>query len=220
MDIGYLLTATRSARKTLDLKAPVNLDDIKDCLGIGLQAANGSNQQSWRWLIVTDSGLRRKLAAFYRAAYLNKVGGQLIAGFMPHGTAEARLMSSTEWLVEQLSEVPVLVIPCYEPTYPRQDGDESFYLATLYGSIFPAVWNFQLALHTRGYGTCITTLHLHHEQDVRELLGIPHSYVQGCLLPVGRLRTGQTFTPAPRRPIEEVICINGWDTNDRTGQRN
>lgn len=210
MDIRHLLTATRSARKTLDLSAPINLNDVRECLSIGLQAANGSNQQSWRWVIVTDSDLRRKLAAFYRAAYLDKVGGQLIAEFMPDGTPEARLMSSTEWLVERLGEVPVLVIPCYEPTYPRQDGDESFYLATLYGSIFPAVWNFQLALHTRGYGTCITTLHLHHEQDVRELLGIPETYVQGCLLPVGRLRTGLKFTPAPRRAIDEVIGINGW----------
>ena len=101
------------------------------------------------------------------------MGGQLIAGFMPSGTTEAKLMSSTEWLVENLGKVPVLVIPCYEPTMPRADGDESFYLATLYGSIFPAVWNFQLALHSRGYGTCITTLHLHREQEVRELLGIP-----------------------------------------------
>jgi hypothetical protein len=53
----------------------------------------------------------------------------------------------------------VLVIPCYQPYLPRIDGDEPFYQATLYGSIFPAVWNFQLALQTRGYGTCVTTLH-------------------------------------------------------------
>jgi nitroreductase len=94
---------------------------------------------------------------------------------------------------------------------PRADGDESFYLATLYGSIFPAVWNFQLALHARGYGTCITTLHLHHEKAVRELLGIPESFIQGCLLPVGRLRNGHTFAPAPRREIDEVVGINGWE---------
>ena len=104
-----------------------------------------------------------------------------------------------------------MVIPCYEPTMPRTDGDESFYLATLYGSVFPAVWNFQLALHARGYGTCITTLHLHHEQAVRDLLGIPESFVQGCLLPVGRLRAGHTFAPAPRRKIDEVVGINGWE---------
>ena len=56
MDIEYLLTATRSARKTLDLDAPVDLGDIRECLRIGLQAANGSNQQAWRWLVVADPG--------------------------------------------------------------------------------------------------------------------------------------------------------------------
>ena len=178
---------------------------------IGLQAANGSNQQSWRWVIVTDKALRDKIADLYRAAYLEKVGGQLIAGFMPSGTSEAKLMSSTEWLVENMAEVPALVIPCYEPTMPRAGGDESFYLATLYGSIFPAVWNFALALHSRGYGTCITTLHLHHERQVRELLGIPDSFTQGCLLPVGRLRSNYRFTAAPRRAIDEVVGINGWE---------
>src|SRR5262249_59338427 len=105
----------------------------------------------------------------------------------------------------------IVVIPCYEPYLPRVDGDESFFLATLYGSIFPAVWNFQLALHARGYGSCVTTLHLAHEAEVRRLLGIPDSYIQGCLLPVGRLRAGKTLRPAPRRPIEEVVAVDGWD---------
>jgi nitroreductase len=94
---------------------------------------------------------------------------------------------------------------------PRIEGDESFHLATLYGSTFPAVWNFQLALHARGYGTCITTLHLHREEEVRELLGIPQTYVQGCLLPVGRLRAGHRFRPARQRPVDEVVAVDGWD---------
>jgi len=84
-------------------------------------------------------------------------------------------------------------------------------LSLLYGSIFPPVWNFQLALHTRGYGTCITTLHLQFEAEVRQLLGIPETYAQGCLLPVGRLRAGHTFRPAIRRPVEEVVALNRWD---------
>jgi nitroreductase len=211
VNIDQLLTATRSARRSLDLESPVDLDEIRDCLQTGLQAANGSNQQSWRWLVITEDGLRDKIAGLYRDAYLQRVGGHLIADLMPPGTPEAKLMSSTEWLVENLARVPVLVIPCYEPTMPRTDGDESFYLATLYGSVFPAVWNFQLALHARGYGTCITTLHLHYEQTVRDLLGIPESFVQGCLLPVARLRVGYTFAPAPRRKIDEVVGINGWE---------
>lgn len=83
MDVDELLTSTRSARKALDLGAPIDMDEIRDCLRIGLQAANGSNQQSWRWLIVTDQRLRDAVAALYRDAYLAKVGGQLIADLLP-----------------------------------------------------------------------------------------------------------------------------------------
>lgn len=215
MDIEHLLTATRSARKSLDLEAPVDIEDIRECLRIGLQAANGSNQQFWRWLVVADRELRSKIAELYREAYLLRVGGQMLADLMPGGTPEGRLMSSTEWLDRgtwpQRDKVSLLVIPCYEPYLPRIDGDESFHRATLYGSIFPAVWNFQLALHTRGYGTCITTLHLHREDEVRELLGIPRAYVQGCLLPVGRLHAGHTFRLARRRPVDEVVARDRWD---------
>jgi nitroreductase len=211
MDIEYLLTATRSARKSLDLDAPVDLGDIRECLRIALQAANGSNSQTWRWLVVAEPGLRAKIAELYRDAYLLRVGGQLIAGLMPAGTPETRLMSSSEWLVENMARVPLLVIPCYQPYLPHIDGDESFQQATLYGSIFPPVWNFQLALHTRSYGTCVTTLHLHREEEVRRLLGIPDTYVQGCLLPVGRLKAGHKFSPAIRRPLDEVVALDRWD---------
>jgi len=62
MEIEYLLTATPSARKSLDLDAPVDIGDIRECLRIGLQAANGSNAQSWRWLVISDPALRHKVA--------------------------------------------------------------------------------------------------------------------------------------------------------------
>ena len=212
MDIDQLLTTTRSARKALDLAAPVALDEIRECLQIALHAPNGSNQQAWRWMVVTAPSLRAQIAKIYRQTYLKKVGGQLVAGLMPSGTAEAKLMSLTEFLVENLHRVPVFVIPCYEPSYPRTDGDESFYLATLYGSIFPAAWNFHLALHSRGYGTCITTMHLEYEREVGELLGIPATFVQGCLLPVAKLRPRHVVAPTPRRDLEEVIAVNEWSS--------
>jgi nitroreductase len=112
--------------------------------------------------------------------------------------------------VEHLAQVPLFVIPCYAPYLPRTDGDESFVRATVYGSIFPAVWNFQLALHARGYGTCITTLHLYREAQMRELLGIPETHLQACLLPVARLRPGTRWRAGPRRPIDEVVAVDGW----------
>lgn len=44
MDIDQLLSSTRSARRTLDLGAPVDLDEVGECLQLALHAANGTNQ--------------------------------------------------------------------------------------------------------------------------------------------------------------------------------
>jgi len=211
VDIEHLLTATRSARRTLDLDAPVDLADIRASLEVGLHAANGTNNQSWRWVVVTDLERRRELGERYREAYLTMTGGNMVGDLLADQGEIGRVMASTEWLVENLGRVPALVLPCYEPYLPRFEDDESFQRATLYGSIFPAVWNFQLALHTRGYGTCITTMHLLREAQVGSLLGIPATHVQACLLPVARLQPGTRFRPAPRKPVDEVVALDGWD---------
>ena len=41
------------------------------------------------------------------------------------------------------------------------------------GSIIPAAWSFMLAARERGLGTCWTTLHLMHEEEAADVLGIP-----------------------------------------------
>lgn len=210
MDIDDLLTTTRSVRRLLDIEAAIDPDEIRDCLRIACQAANGTNMQTWRWIVISDPHLRRQIAALYKDAYLRQTGRNETGEEPFRPTPLGRIMTSTEWLVDHLGDVPLHVIPCYEP-YLGYKGASSFSTATLYGSIFPAVWNFQLALRSRGYGTCITTLHLMHEREISALLGIPDTYVQGCLLPIGRLRPGQTFRPAPRRPIEQVVCLDRFD---------
>jgi nitroreductase len=211
MGIEHLLTATRSARRSLDLDAPIDIADVRDALDTGLHAANGTNNQSWRWLVISDQDTRRQLGDIYREAYLTMTGGNMVGDLLADHGEIGRVMASTEWLVDNLAQVPLHIIPCYEPYLPRFDNDDSFRHATLYGSIFPAVWNFQLALHQRGYGTCITTMHLLRETAVAELLGIPDAYVQACLLPVARLKPGTHFRPAPRKPLHEVIAFDHWN---------
>jgi nitroreductase len=211
MNVEQLLTSTRSARRTLDLSRPVAPHEIGGCLQVALQAANGSNNQSWRWVVVGDPDLRGAIADLYRESYLQMTGGTMVSDQLPPDDF-GRLMSSTEWLVEHLAEVPLLVLPCYEPYLPDfGEGDAAFQAATLYGSIFPAVWNFQLALHDNGFGTCITTMHLLRQAEVGTLLGVPPTYVQGCLLPVARLRPGIRFRPAPRRRMREVVVVDSFE---------
>ena len=201
-----LLTTTRSVRKRLDLEAPVDLDEIQECIGIACQAPTGGNVQDWRWIVVTDEAKRAKLAELY-----NRAAGPYFKA--NHENIEARgitdmdaILSSAEHLAEVLHRVPVHIIPCI---LGRPEGQDTFSLASWYGRIFPAVWNLNLALHTRGYGTTLTTLHLPFEKEAAELLGIPATVHQVALLPVARF-TGTAFKPGRRRPVEEITYWDGW----------
>jgi nitroreductase len=196
--VDKLLTTTRAVRKRLDMARPVPLDVVADCLRIALQAPTGSNVQGWRWLVVTDEGLRHALADLYQ----NPPPAELrTEPHMPSNPQQERMMDSAKYLMQHIGEVPVLVVPCIL---------ESGGAAGWAPSIYPAVWSFMLALRSRGLGSVITTPHLYRKEEAAELLGIPSGYAQACLLPVAYY-TGDDFKPAVRRPLAEVCFNNRWN---------
>jgi nitroreductase len=119
----------------------------------------------------------------------------------------ARVRDSALWLAENLEKVPVHVIPCVQGKPP--ENAPPMMLAGVFGSIFPAVWSFQLALRARGLGSALTTLHLLNAQDAADLLGIPDNVMQVGLLPVGYTK-GTDFKRAVRPPVSGITHWNGW----------
>jgi nitroreductase len=117
------------------------------------------------------------------------------------------MVDSAKYLSDHLHEVPVFVIPCQLDRVPDPATNEM--MAGFYGSILPAVWSFQLALHSRGLGSAFTTLHLAYEHEAAQRLGIPDTVTQAALLPVA-YTIGNEFKPAPRRPVEEITYFNAW----------
>lgn len=206
--VDHLLSSTRAVRKRLDLQRPVERSVVEECLELAVQAPTASNMQGWRWMVLDDPGQRRALADIYRRGfepYFTATMEAAAAG--PVDPQAQRVAESARYLADHLHEVPVLVVPCIVgwglPLSENQAG------ASFYGSIFPAVWSFQLALRARGLGSALTTLHLAHEADARELLGIPDHVVQVGLLPVAYF-TGDDFKPAARPPVSEITHWNHW----------
>jgi nitroreductase len=195
--VDHLLATTRAVRRRLDLTRPVPVEVIEECLRLAVQAPTGSNRQGWRWVVVTDAEKRAALAELYRQAF----GPYISSG---DDAPRTRVAESAVWLAERLQDVPVHVIPCI------QDYTKGNPHAGVYGSIYPAVWSFQLALRGRGLGTVLTTLHLRHEREAAALLGIPDGVIQAGLLPVAYY-TGEDFKPARRRPVEELTYWNQWE---------
>lgn len=200
-----LLSTTRAVRRRLDLDRPVERDVILDCIRLSQQAPTASNTQKWRWIVVNDAAKRGGIAELYRS-----VAGAIAsarAALDPDDRQSARVYDSAEWLIERIHEVPVLVIPCLEGRL--EEGAHPCIQASCYGSIFPAVWSFQLALRSRGLGSALTTIHLLREEETAELLGIPDDVMQVGLLPVAYTR-GTDFKPAKRPPPDSITHWNGW----------
>ncbi len=201
--IDRLLTTTRSVRKRLDLTRPVPREVVLECLRLAIYAPTGGNSQGWRWIVVDDPGKRAALAALYRKRAEPYLGGYRT------GAADApnRVLDSAQYLAEHLHEVPVLVVPCLLGRLSGTPSTED--AAGFFGSILPAVWSFQLALRSRGLGSVFTTLHLAYEREAGEALGIPETVTQAALIPVAYTK-GTDFSPAARRPVEEVTYWNAW----------
>jgi nitroreductase len=208
-----LLTTTRSVRKRLDLTREVPLDLVRECLEIALQAPSGSNRQTWHWIVVTDAGQRAALGELYRRSvhnYLESPGaaGKLFRDDPDRAHVQTRVGDSVAYLGEHMGEVPVHVIPCLRVPTLRAENQ-----AGIWGSILPAAWSYMLAARTRGLGTAWTTLHLAYEKEAAEILGLPEDIRQTALIPTAYY-TGDTFKPAKRVPLDQVLHLDRWETGN------
>jgi nitroreductase len=204
LTVDQALRTTRAVRKRLDLDRPVPREVIEDCVDLAVQAPSGSNIQRWHWVFVDEADKRRALAQIYRDCFLRVYGPDVV----PDMTDDQRRMwMSARYLADHLHEVPVLLVACQ---WGRVDNQPSAGQAGYWGSILPAVWGFMLALRSRGLGSAWTTLHLHNEEQVANLLGIPYERcAQAGLFPVAYTK-GTDFKTGPRRPLDEIIHWNNW----------
>ena len=202
-----LLATTRSVRRRLDFDRAVDVDLLRECVRLAAYAPNASNAQDWRWVIVTDPERRAAIADHYRAGIVPPMQELLDRRRTDGDAAGVRHSEAVLYLAERFHEVPALVIPCIRG---QLDANlDIAWTASLFGSILPAVWSFQLALHSRGLASTFTTAHLLAAGEVAELLAIPDDYLQTCLIPVAYLR-GDDLKPPARRDPDEIIAWNSW----------
>jgi nitroreductase len=212
--VDELLTTTRAVRRKLDLERPVELEVVMECLRIAVQAPTAGTTQNWRWLVVQDQATRTAIGSLFREvgnAYLRRKVE--VAGAQADNPAFNRALASAQRLVDVIERIPVFIIPCMLGR-PEGGNDE---LAVFYGGIFPAIWNLQLALRSRGLGTTLTSYHLEREAEAAAILGIPDDVTQVALLPIA-YSTTDTFRPGPRQPVESLTYVDRWGTSPDRGQ--
>tara|TARA_Y100001001_G_scaffold21701_1_gene18639 strand:- start:8 stop:592 length:585 start_codon:yes stop_codon:yes gene_type:complete len=192
--------------RRLDTK-PVPAELLVKLVDAANQAASGSNMQRARWIVVTDTAVKKKLADLNRQGVESYIGPQTSRpDAVPHQSKEKRLrmLDAVIWQTEHMHEMPAIVMACMEFGSPITDKT----ITQGNGSIWPGIQNLLLAARALGLGATPTTLALGDRQAVAEALSLPDTMAAYCLIPVG-YPLGK-FGPVTRKPVEEVMRWDQW----------
>ena len=203
-EIG-LFEAIYSQRAIRRLKPdPVSDELVDKLIEAATKAPSGGNTQPWAFVVVRDAGAKRAIGEWYLDAWNRTYGAipQDQRGNLPANLT--RVYGAAEHLANHLAEVPVFIIACIKGAARAGRG----HMAGFYGSIYPAVQNVLLAARGLGLGASLTTLHKLHEDEVKELLGIPDDVETVALIPVGH-PIGR-YGPTTRAPVAEVTHYERW----------
>jgi nitroreductase len=177
-------------------------------LDAAVRAPSGGNAQEWRFLLVDDPDIKSQIGPLYRDC-MEKLWSTIYAERIAKAEAEPdteegrdtrQMVKSAQHLADHFEEVPLYLFG-----FVRMDSGG--------GSIFPAIWNAQLAARAEGVGSALTSvLGVFHRQDVEQVLGVPEDegWNMACCVSFG-YPTGR-WAVAKRRPVDQVSFRNQWGT--------
>lgn len=202
MDLSEALYTTRAMRRVKPDPVPEAV--VRQMLDAAIRAPSGGNSQTWRFITITEPGVKSRLGDLYRQAFAT-LQGTVYKEANERARAAgdeqaARILRSSRWLADHFEEVPLWFF-----VYTRNDPDGA--------NIFPAVWNLMLAGRGCGIGTCLTTILGHFKPaEVAAVLEVPSE--RGWELkaavsagyPTGRWGT------AKRNPVHPIVYAESWGT--------
>lgn len=203
MDVREALYTTRAMRRVTS--EPIPMDVQARIMDAAVRAPSGGNTQNWRFMLVDDPGVKGRIAPIYRRAmdavwenfYSERIAAAHANPDDPESKSMLRVQSSANWLADNFDTVPLYLFG-----FTQHDASGS--------SIYPALWNAQLAARAEGVGSSLTQALAFHNDEVLAILGVPAGegwIMAGCVslgYPTGK------WGVAARQPAHEVSFRNQW----------
>lgn len=185
MDTLDAIKTWRSTRKFQD--RPIEEEKLEAVLGAVCRAPSWANMQCWRLVLVEDDDVKQKLSAL---SFVEEF-------FAPLGYRSNPAQKG-------ISQAPVVVVLCADPTKSGKLHEQQYYMA----DAGIASQNLMLSAHSQGLGTVFVGVF--DEEKIKELLEIPKEIRIVGLFPIGYpLEEGET---RPRKSIGEVVFSEKWGT--------
>jgi nitroreductase len=183
---------------------PIPEEVLWAILDAAIRGPSGGNSQGWGWIVVTDQEVKGRVAGWYRENWHAAYGqhrDRILAGDAESGLTPRGFLGA-EYLAQHLEDAPVWVFPVLRNAAAAKSPRVG-------SSIYGAVQQLCLAARAYGIGTSLTTLYGGHEDELRELLGLPDDALTMALIPMGYPAKGRWAEPK-RLPVEEVVHWDRW----------
>ena len=193
-----LLRGRRSVRYYRSELPPA--DVLERILASAAMAPSAHNRQPWRYFVVTDDGIKARLA--------DVMGVRLAADRRCDGDAEAAVRSDVIRSFQRITGAPVVIVVAMTlaemDSYPDESRARAEYLMAVQSTAM-ATQNLLLAAHAEGLGACWMCAPLFCPSEVKLALGIPEDWQLQGLLTLGYpARPGKL---KPRKPLSEFVIF-------------
>jgi coenzyme F420-0:L-glutamate ligase / coenzyme F420-1:gamma-L-glutamate ligase len=190
MSLSDVIKKRRSIRKYLPRQVPNSI--VKEVLAAAGWAPSAHNSQPWRFIVLADASVKRRLADAMADAWAKDLQRDGI-------TVESDKRTER---VERFATAPVLVLACLTVVDLRKFPDSERQMCErdlAVQSFGAALQNLLLAAHAKGLGACWFCAPAFCKETVRKILKIPDAVEPQAFVAMGY--------PAekPKVPIKKLL---------------
>jgi nitroreductase len=187
----------------------VSDQDLDKILEAARQAPSGENAQPWRFIIVKDEAMRKKMGAIagggsgrrFTAEFVTKKMQERFANLQDEAKKQAAFQKLTSGQVSAfMADAPVNIVVCGKKDVWDMPYDTS-----------AAIENMLLMITALGLGACwviAPCIDIRDEERIKALLGIPEGFKAVSILSVGH--PTRPHRPRPRLPIHQLVFSEEW----------
>jgi nitroreductase len=190
-------------------KDPVSDHDLDLILEAARQAPSGENAQPWRFIIVKDEGMRKKMGAIagggsgrrFTSEFVTKKMQERFANLQDEAKKQAAFQKLTSGQVSAfMADAPVNLVVCGKKDVWDMPYDTS-----------AAIENILLMVTALGLGACwviAPCIDIRDEERIKALLDIPEGYKAVSILSIGH--PTRPHRPRPRIAINDLVFSEKW----------
>lgn len=198
----------RSIREYTD--EPVSEEDLQKILEAGRLAPSGENAQPWRFIVIKDPAMRKKLGALGGGGSSRRFTAEYVSQQMQARFAGLQDEEKKKAAFEKLTSGQVSAFAATAPVNIMVVGKKDVWDMPYDTSA--AIENMLLMVTALGLGACwviAPCIDIRDEERVKTLLGIPEGYKAVSLISIGH--PTRPHRPRPRLPLHQLVFSEKWD---------